>query len=160
VDVTAPQARPEPAGIAEPLVEALSAFRRSVRRAAGRPWPAADLSAAQVELVRLVRRDPGIPVSAAAQRLSLAGNTVSTLVGRLVDAGLLQRAVDPADRRVVRLSVTAPARRRIEGWRDRRIERVSDALARLEPADRAALETAIPALDRLAGALQELEGEQ
>jgi hypothetical protein len=37
---------------------------------------------------------------------------------------------------------------------------VSDALARLEPADRAALETAIPALDRLAGALQELEGEQ
>jgi DNA-binding MarR family transcriptional regulator len=158
--VTAAQARPDPAGIAEPLVEALSSFRRSVRRAAGRPWPVADLSGSQAELVRLVRREPGIPVSAAAQRLSLAGNTVSTLVGQLVDAGLLQRAVDPADRRVARLTVTPAARRRIEGWRDRRIERVTEGLARLDPADRSVLETAIPVLDRLAGVLQDIEGEK
>ena len=157
--MSAPHARAEPTGIAEPLVEAVSSFRRSVRRAAGRPWPTADLSGSQAELVRLVRREPGIPVSAAAQRLTLAGNTVSTLVRQLVDAGLLQRAVDPGDRRIARLTVTPAARRRIDGWRDHRIERVTEGLARLDPADRAALEAAIPALDRLAGVLQDLEEE-
>lgn len=149
----------QPRGLAEPLVEALSTVRRSVRRVAGRPWPAADLSGSQAELVRLVRREPGIPVSTAAQRLSLAGNTVSTLVGQLVEAGLLQRAVDPADRRVARLTVTSAARRRIEGWRDRRVESVNEALTRLPAADRRAIEAAIPALDRLAAALQDLAGE-
>jgi DNA-binding MarR family transcriptional regulator len=157
--VSAPHARSEPAGIAEPLVEAVSSFRRSVRRAAGRPWPTADLSGAQAELVRLVRREPGIPVSAAAQRLTLAGNTVSTLVRQLVDAGLLQRAVDPGDRRVARLTVTPAARRRIEGWRDRRIDRVNRAFALLDADERAALAAAVPALDHLAGVLQDLEEE-
>ncbi|MGZ4658967.1 MAG: MarR family winged helix-turn-helix transcriptional regulator [Blastococcus sp.] len=157
--MSAPHARSEPTGIAEPLVEAVSAFRRSVRRAAGRPWPTADLTGSQAELVRLVRREPGIPVSAAAQRLTLAGNTVSTLVRRLVDAGLLQRTVDPGDRRVARLTVTPAARRRIEGWRDRRIDRVTEGLAVLDPGERAALKAAIPALDRLAGVLQDLEEE-
>ncbi|MGZ4670564.1 MAG: MarR family winged helix-turn-helix transcriptional regulator [Blastococcus sp.] len=157
--MSAPHARSEPTGIAEPLVEAVSAFRRSVRRAAGRPWPTADLTGSQAELVRLVRREPGIPVSAAAQRLTLAGNTVSTLVRRLVDAGLLQRTVDPGDRRVARLTVTPAARRRIEGWRDRRLDRVTEGLVVLDPGERAALEAAIPALDRLAGVLQDLEEE-
>jgi len=159
-DVTAPHASGQPAGLAEPLVEALSAVRRALRRVAGRPWPTADLSASQAELVRLVRREPGIPVSAAAQRLSLAGNTVSTLVGQLVDAGLIQRAADPGDRRVARLTVTSAARRRIEGWRDRRTEHVSAGLARLDPDDRAALEGALPALGRLAAVLQDLEGQR
>jgi DNA-binding MarR family transcriptional regulator len=142
--------------LAEDLFEALGSVRRQVKRTTGRPWPAADLTGAQIELVRLVRREPDCTVSEAADRLGLAPNTVSTLVRQLTDGGLLHREPDPDDKRVARLRVTAAARRRIEGWRDRRMEFVAHALDRLDLGDRAALAAAVPALDRLAAALQEV----
>ena len=140
--------------LAEHLFDALGAVRRQVRRLTGRPWPTAALSGAQIELVRLVRREPGIPVSTAAEALGLAANTVSTLVRQLTDAGLLRRQADPDDRRVAQLHVTAAAQRRIEGWRDHRAELAAQALGRLHPADRRAIEEAVPALGRLAAELQ------
>ncbi len=143
-------------GLADELVEALGAVRRQLRRVAGRPWPAGPLSAAQVDLVRLVRREPGLPVNRAAEALGLAPNTVSTLVGQLTEAGVLRRTRSPADRRVAQLEITAAARRRIEGWRDQRAELVAGALDRLGPDDRRAIAGALPALGRLAGVLAEL----
>lgn len=143
--------------LAEQLFETLGSLRRQVRRVAGRPWPVGDLSGSQIELVRLVRREPGIPVSSAADRLGLAANTVSTLVRRLIDAGLLQRSADPADRRVARLRVTAAARRRIEGWRDQRTVLAAEALGQLSLADRRAIRDALPAVERLIAALQQVE---
>jgi DNA-binding MarR family transcriptional regulator len=145
--------------LADRLVESLGSVRRQLRRSAGRPWPAAPpLSGAQVELVRLVRQEPGATVSEAADALRLAPNTVSTLVGQLTDAGLLRREPDRADRRVARLHVTQVARQRLEQWRDHRIELTARALDGLVPADRDAIATAVPALARFACALQELEG--
>lgn len=143
--------------LAEQLFEALGALRRQLRRLAGRPWPAVPLSGAQVEVVRLVRREPGMPVSRAAEVLGLAANTVSTLVGQLCEAGLLRRSPSAADRRVVQLEVTPAARRRIEGWRDERAELVAAGLDRLDGADRRAIAGALPALSRLAAALAEHE---
>lgn len=153
------QAQPIPDDVrtAEQLFEALGSVRRQVRRTAGPPWPAATLSGSQIELVRLVRREPGHTVNEVAEALGLAPNTVSTLVGQLTDAGLLRREPDPADRRVARLHVTAAARRRIEGWRDARAELAARALGRLDPADREVLRAAVPALSRLVDALRELE---
>lgn len=141
--------------LAEQLFETLGSLRRQVRRSAGRPWPSGDLSGSQIELVRLVRREPGIPVNSAAERLGLAPNTVSTLVRRLTDAGLLQRRADPADRRVARLRVTAAARRRIDGWRDQRTVLAAGALGQLSLADRRAIRDALPAVERLITALQQ-----
>jgi DNA-binding MarR family transcriptional regulator len=143
--------------LAERMFETLGSLRRQVRRSAGRPWPTGDLSGSQIDLVRLVRREPGIPVNTAAERLGLAANTVSTLVHRLVDAGLLQRQPDPADRRVARLRVTAAARRRIEGWRDQRTVLTAAALGQLSLTDRRAIRDAIPAVERLVAALQRSE---
>src|SRR6185312_8292491 len=62
-----------------------------------------------------------------------------------------------ADRRIARLHLTATARRRIEGWRDRRHELAARALERLDPADREALGAAVPAMAKLVDALRELE---
>jgi DNA-binding MarR family transcriptional regulator len=156
--VTSAQRRPDDLRLAEELFEAVASLRRQVRRKAGRPWPAAALSGAQIDLVRLLRREPGRTVSEAADALGLAPNTVSTLVRQLSDAGMLRRDPDPVDRRVARLHLTATARRRIEGWRDRRAELAAHALDRLDPADREALGTAVPAVARLVDALRELEG--
>jgi DNA-binding MarR family transcriptional regulator len=155
--VTQTERQPEPSAQAGRLLEAVGSLRRQLRRRVGRPWPVTELTGSQIELVRLVRREPGIPVSEAAERLGVAANTVSTLVRQLTDAGLLRREADAADRRVGRLHVTAAARHRIEGWRDRRAEAVTRALDRLGDDDRRVLAQAAPALERLVAVLQEPE---
>ena len=136
------------------LLEALSAVRRAVRRKAARPVELSVLTGAQLELVRLLRREPGVSIADAAARLRVAPNTVSTLVGQLADAGVLERRVDEADRRVVRLTLTPGVRRRVDAWRDRRSDALGEAMARLPAADRERLADAVPALIRLADELQ------
>lgn len=146
----AASARAAVAVLAGRLVGATGLLRRRIRRGAGRPWPAAELTEAQTELLRHVRRNPGTSVTDAAAALGLAANTVSTLVGRLVELGLMRREADPGDRRVARLTLTADALATVRAWRDRRGALVAVALGELDAADRAAIATALPALERLA----------
>ncbi|MCW3840885.1 MarR family transcriptional regulator [Micromonospora yasonensis] len=123
------------------------------RSAAGRANRDA-LPEAQVELMLLVRAEPGISGKEAARRLGTAPNTVSTLVRDLTDAGLLDRERDPADRRVVRLRLTDAARTRMAEHAAHRAALLTEALATLDPAARAAVLAAVPALDRLLTALR------
>ena len=81
-----------PVATASALLNAIGIVRRTVRRAARRPGEQEPLPPAQSELLRLAADRPGITVADAAQELRLAPNTVSTLVGRLTAAGLLDRA--------------------------------------------------------------------
>ncbi len=106
--------------LAEQLFAAVGALRRTTRRATGRLFPVDQVAGAQLELVRVVRRQPGISVGEASIELGLVPNTVSTLVRQLVERDLLTRSPDPVDRRVARLSLTPGARRRTERWRDDR----------------------------------------
>jgi DNA-binding MarR family transcriptional regulator len=132
------------------LLVAISAVRRSARRAVRHAWASEPLPPARGELLRLVASRPGIGVAEAAQELHLAPNTVSTLVGKLTDQGLLSRARSLPDGRSVRLEVTDKGQARIEEFRDLRAELAGRALAELPDSDRAALTSAIPALVRLA----------
>lgn len=138
------------------LLAAISAVRRTARRAVRHSWATEPLPTAQGELLRLVAARPGLSVAEAAQELRLAPNTVSTLVGRLAEQDLLSRARSQPDSRSVRLTVTGQAEQRIAQWRDLRAELASQALATLPPADRHALASAIPALLRLAGQMEAL----
>jgi DNA-binding MarR family transcriptional regulator len=135
--------------LAAELIEQLGRLRRALRRGAGTPWPDGSLTGAQVELARLLRRSPGVSVNSAAEQLGLAPNTVSSLVGQLIDAGLVRRTPDERDRRVARLALTAGAQRRLEAWRDERAAVLRSALDELAARERRALERALPALDRL-----------
>jgi DNA-binding MarR family transcriptional regulator len=137
------------------LLAAFSAVRRIVRRAARMAGLDEPLPAAQSELLRLAAGRPGISVADAAHELRLAPNTVSTLVGRLTAAGLLDRARGVADGRSVRLSATDKAARRIAGRRDLRAEVASRALDELADGDRQALADAMPALLRFVAKLDE-----
>ena len=58
-------------------------FRRTIRRTASVSFVTSGLTESQAELLRLVGRQPGISVSAAAAELGLAANTASTLVSKL-----------------------------------------------------------------------------
>jgi DNA-binding MarR family transcriptional regulator len=141
--------------LAAEVLAAISGIRRVARRAARAAWQAERLPPAQSELLRLAAARPGISVAEAAHELRLAPNTVSTLVGRLDAAGLLERARAVADGRSVRLSVTDKGTRRIAEFRDLRAELAGRALDRLTADDRQALADAVPALLRLAAQLAE-----
>jgi len=74
---------------------------------------------------------------------------MTQLVSRLEKEGLAVRGNDPADRRVVVVSITDAGRAAVMRRRDGRAEALAVLLARLEPAEHAALVAALPALDRL-----------
>ena len=116
--------------VADALSGAIARLHHVLRRAAaGSP----QLPDAQVGLLRVVERQPGISVKEAAEQLRTAANTVSTLVGELVGAGLLVRTRDPENRRVVRLDLTAAARRRLAEYAARRRAILAEALVGLDP---------------------------
>jgi DNA-binding MarR family transcriptional regulator len=131
------------------------AMRRLVRRRLRGATPPPDLRPAQLELILVVDRHPGVSVAAAARELRLADNSVSTLVKQLHRAGMLRRETDPDDRRAARLQLTDAARQRIADWRDRRARLVGARLEELSAEDRAAIEAALPALRRLLARLAE-----
>jgi DNA-binding MarR family transcriptional regulator len=95
-----------------------------------------------------------VSIADAAARLRVAPNTVSTLVGQLADAGVLERRTDEVDRRVVRLTPNPGIRRRVDAVRDRRLDALGEAMSRLSPDERRLLDEATPVLLRLADELQ------
>jgi DNA-binding MarR family transcriptional regulator len=149
---TAPRAGVDPAAAATAaeLFAAISVIRRAARRATRQAWTQQPLAPAPSELLRLAAARPGMTVADAAQELRLAPNTVSTLVGRLTQAGLLNREKSARDGRTVLLSATDKARRRLAEFRDLRAELAGRALERMTAADRQMLAAAGPALLRLA----------
>jgi DNA-binding MarR family transcriptional regulator len=158
-DVVDPRVRAarltDPPTLAAELLAAISAIRRVARRAARSAWHQEPLPPTQSELLRLAVAQPGISVAEAAHELRLASNTVSTLVGRLDEAGLLERTRAVSDGRSVRLSVTDKGMRRIAEFRDLRAELAGRALDRLTATDRQVLTDAVPALLRFAAQLAE-----
>jgi DNA-binding MarR family transcriptional regulator len=74
---------------------------------------------------------------------------MTQLVARLQDAGLVARASDPNDGRVVEVSITAEGSALLVRRRAVRAERLAGMLAQLSPGDQAALAAALPAMDAL-----------
>jgi DNA-binding MarR family transcriptional regulator len=140
---------------ASDLLELTGQLRRSVRRVVRRQWPHEPLAPSAVELVRLLDANPGLRVQEAATALGLVPNTVSTLVGTLTQRGLIVRRADERDARAARLYLTPTAKRRVADWRDRRSQVLEHAFGRLDPQQRRAIRTALPALQHL---LNEVEG--
>ena len=143
------------------LTEATTAVRRVSRRAVRARLDQQALAGAQVEVLVTVVESPGIGVAETARALGVAPNTVSTLVGQLVRAGLLARTEDAQDRRAAVLLPTAAGRTRVRRWRQERSRLVAHALGRLSPDDRHRIYAAVGPIRRLAEAMiVQLEEEQ
>ena len=80
--------------------------------------------------------------------------SMSTLVARLVDQGLVRRGGDPQDARVVVLDLTSAGEDLLAQRRAERAERLTQALAELSRDDASRITGAVPALTRLADALR------
>jgi DNA-binding MarR family transcriptional regulator len=144
------------------LADAVFGFRRVAQRVVRQTFTDHLLPPSEAELLALVGRSKGVGVSEAAHALQLAPNTVSTLVSRLVDAGLLERRPDPADGRVARLQLTSAGSARVRRWRTHRAATLARALDTLDDDERAALASALRPLRRLSESLDTIapEGER
>lgn len=70
-------------------------------------WEALGLTMSQIRVLFLLHREPGIMAGLLAERLGVRPATVTGIVDRLVDQGLVRRCAAPDDRRVVRHQLTA-----------------------------------------------------
>ncbi|SNQ45508.1 putative MarR-family transcriptional regulator [Frankia canadensis] len=123
-------------------------FERLARlvRHLGQP---SDLSLVAVATLSTLDRLGPHRLTALAAREGVTQPAMTQLVGRLADAGLVGRAADPGDGRVVLVHITDEGRRMLAERRARRAERVADLLRALDLAERASLMAALPALDAL-----------
>jgi DNA-binding MarR family transcriptional regulator len=94
------------------------------------------LTTAQYNALLVLSRDPGITASELARRCSVTAQTMSSVLARLVDRGLVHRAAHPRHGNVLEITVTAIGQNLL-GRADRRVEVVEAALARaLTPSER------------------------
>jgi len=141
------------ADLAVQLLSAMSALRRALKREAGAVAEVAGLTNAQVQVVRVVHRRPGVSVAEVADELGVAPNTVSTLVHVLAGAGVLERRSGPPDRRVARLFLCPPVAEGLGAWVGRRSGALVAAMGALSGRDQQALREVLPLLSRLASAV-------
>ncbi|MFD9127344.1 MarR family winged helix-turn-helix transcriptional regulator [Kitasatospora sp. NPDC059571] len=137
---------------AQRLTDVITRLRRALRSSIRTDYPWESLPMAQVELLQTLAAAP-LRVGELAARQRLAPNTVSGLVGKLLEAGFVDRQADPGDRRTARIALTAAGRRQLLDWRRAHERRLADALESLSPTDRDAVMGALPGLEQLAKAL-------
>lgn len=129
---------------------------------------AASLRLSTARLARLLRQQAGTGLSPSQQSvlvsIALEGPltlgrlarieqvtppTITRIVGRLADDGLVARQIDSSDRRIARVRITAEGERRLEHSRQRRNAWLAQRLEGLDSRQRRALEAALPVLEAL-----------
>ena len=107
------------------------------------------ITARQVTLLWLVKRNPGLSLAELAAHEGISPPALSGNVDRLERSGLIERVRSSEDRRRVGLRLTEEGARLLRRVRARRTTWLTDHLRGLEPAELEAIEAAIPALERL-----------
>lgn len=116
---------------------------------------AAELTPTRVAVLLNIVRNGPVRLAQVGEQEGLNPTLLSRAVGHLVTGGLVVRSADPEDRRSAWVEATPEGVALAERIRRQRTTAVQDALAGLEPADRRALESALPALEHLADGLAE-----
>jgi DNA-binding MarR family transcriptional regulator len=137
--------------ILDPAPAVMRAIRTQMR--AGRP---SGVSVPHFRALFYIRRQPGIDLSDGAEHLGTSLASASELVARLVRQGLVQRSVDPASRRRMRLALTPSGAGQLDAaeaatlaWLARRLDGADPA--RLEAIEAALADLGDLLLDRSAG---------
>ncbi len=112
------------------------------------------LTPTQISVLFTVVRAGPLPLAELAEREALNPTMLSRVLAVLCEAGLVQRTADTGDRRVALAAATPAGRRMRERIQRERSEALAVHLSALEPAERAAILDAIPALEALAERLR------
>ncbi|HYZ18188.1 MAG TPA: MarR family transcriptional regulator [Gaiellaceae bacterium] len=104
-------------------------------RFVAREDPASGLSAARLSALSVLVFGGAKALGELAAAEQVRPPTMTNIVRGLEEDGLVRRHADARDGRVVRLTATAKGRRLLQRARERRIARLAERLADLEPAD-------------------------
>jgi DNA-binding MarR family transcriptional regulator len=105
----------------------------ALRKAFDRRAVGLGVTRAQWKVLFRLTRQPGLRQIELADMLDIEPITLSRIVDRLEDGGLVERVADPADRRVWRLHVTARAQPLVEKLRAVADEMIAEAFAGIDP---------------------------
>ena len=122
----------------------ISRMARRLRQEAG-----AELSPSQTAALATIERHGPLTPSELAERERVQRPTVTRVLARLEEAGLVERAADPQDRRCSLVSISAEGRELLDAVRARKDAFLARRIDALEPADREALERAAAILERM-----------
>jgi DNA-binding MarR family transcriptional regulator len=151
----------DPAGLA--LADAVSRLRRAMRRAARARGTAGalpgGLSVAQLEFLSCLAENPAARPGQLARLLRLAPSSVATLVNGMVRADLVVRTGGVADRRTAVLELTDDGKAVVSDWQELNALILAAALRSLSGASRRSLNSSLPALRELTGAVDALADE-
>ena len=117
---------------------------RRLRQEAG-----ALLSPSQTAALATIERHGPLTPSELAERERVQRPTVTRVLARLEEAGLVERAGDPQDRRSCLVSISPAGRELLQAVRDRKDAFLARRIDALEPADREALDRAAEILERM-----------
>jgi DNA-binding MarR family transcriptional regulator len=112
--------------------------------------PANGLSLTAAATLATLERSGPCRLTWLAVREGVTQPAMTQLIGRLQDAGLVDRIADPADGRVVRVRLTADGKATLAGRRAVRADRLAELLGRLAPDEQQTLAAALPAMEALA----------
>ncbi|MEU7719258.1 MarR family winged helix-turn-helix transcriptional regulator [Streptomyces tibetensis] len=118
------------------------------------------LPPSELELMRYVHAEPGATAGELARELGLHASNVSATVRGLVNAGMLEKEKDPADRRITRLKPTLKAEQGMALIENAWGEMFAEALAALTEEQRDSLNASVPALKALGTALKRAKADR
>ena len=110
------------------------------------------LSATHLAALATLERHGPLPLGELAALEKVAPPSMTRVVARLTESGLVDRERHTGDRRQVFITITEQGRQLLAADRRRRDEWLSARLSELPEADLEALSAVIAVLDRLAGA--------
>ena len=122
----------------------ISRMARRLRQEAG-----ADLSPSMNAALATIERHGPLTPSELAERERVQRPTVTRVLARLEEAGLVVRAADPQDRRCSLVSISDDGRALLGAMRERKDAFLARRIDALEPADREALDRAAAILERM-----------
>jgi len=122
----------------------ISRMARRLRQEAG-----AELSPSQTAALATIERHGPLTPSELAGRERVQRPTVTRVLARLEEAGLVDRAADPQDRRSCLVSISGAGSELLQALRDRKDAFLAQRIDALEPADREALDRAAAILERM-----------
>ena len=117
---------------------------RRLRQEAG-----AELSPSQTAALATIERHGPLTPSELADRERVQRPTVTRVLARLEEAGLVDRAADPQDRRSSLVSISPAGVELLQVARARKDAFLARRIDALEPADREALDRAAAILERM-----------
>jgi DNA-binding MarR family transcriptional regulator len=154
------KAQSPPGADARTLTETVTQLRRVLRAGIRSDIAWETLPMAQVELLQSLVESSPARVNDLAERLRLAQSTVSGLIGQMMASGLVDREVDPGDRRAAVVTVTPAGAQRLAEWEEAHVQRISQALAGLDAEAQESIAASVPALRRLTEILAQGGGPQ